>query len=162
MVTRGVPVKSVPVISTRFTGIFMVSGTQYRPPEIFAKYRRLVSEYLLPGIGGYFGICFSVLGIKIQNISNGISYTRRVTKRLFVPVFTGTCDLENPVVSGHKKWRPPVTKVMSVTSRMLQLEAATNYISLRSEEFAFVGLSLVATEPVDYLSWFSMGVGHVT
>ena len=30
---------------------FLVSGTRYRPPKNSAKYRQLVSEYLLPGIG---------------------------------------------------------------------------------------------------------------
>ena len=64
LVIRDVPVVSVPGTGIRFTGIFLVSGTRYRSPKIFAKYRWLVSEYLLPGIGGYFGICFSVLGIK--------------------------------------------------------------------------------------------------
>ena len=45
-----VPVLSVPGFGTRFTGIFLVSDTRYRPPKNSTKYRQLLSEYLLPGI----------------------------------------------------------------------------------------------------------------
>ena len=57
---RDVPVVSVPVLGTRFTDIFLVSVTRYRPLKKSAKYRRVVSEYLLPGIGRYWYLLFSI------------------------------------------------------------------------------------------------------
>ena len=60
ILVRGVPVVSDPVIVTRITGIFLVSVTRYRALKKSAKYRRVVSEYLLPGIGRYWYLLFSI------------------------------------------------------------------------------------------------------